>query len=290
MYDPQGITKLDLAKYYEDIADWILPYVVDRPIAVVRCPEGATDTCFYQKHVTESLPKDVHGIEIQEKRKKADYIMVKDLAGVVSLVQMGVLEIHTWGSTARNIEKPDVIVFDLDPAEGVPWKDIVHGAQVLAQTLRDLDLEPFVRTTGGKGLHVVVPVTPKAGWEDVKEFAKAVAQRAAREAPERYIATMSKARRKGKIFIDYLRNTRGATSIASYSTRARSGAPVATPVRWDELDTLESAGAYDFKNIRRRLSSQKSDPWKGFFRVRQAITAAAMREADHRTKNEGSGN
>jgi bifunctional non-homologous end joining protein LigD len=191
---------------------------------------------------------------------------------------MGVLEIHPWGSRAEDLERPDRLVFDLDPGPGVTWTGVVDGARTIRGRLRELGLESFVKTSGGKGLHVVVPVKPKLGWDEVKGFTQAVAARLAREEPKRWVATMTKAKREGRIFVDYLRNGRGATSIAAYSTRARPGAPVSTPVAWEELDELPGAAAFTVANLRARLTSAP-DPWAGFGEVRQSITADARRRA-----------
>lgn len=271
VYPEQGLTKLELAQYYESIADWILPYLVNRPLTLVRCPQGRGSKCFYQKHLTESLPDVLRGVSIKEKNKKAQYVALDDLAGLISLVQMGVLEIHPWGSTADNLEHPDQLIFDLDPDEGISWDKMVEAARAVRDLLDEAGLESFVRTSGGKGLHVVVPLAAKDSWDDAKSFAKRVADQIVKHDPDHYIATASKAKRKGKIFIDYLRNSRGATAVASYSTRAREGAPVAVPVRWDELSKLDSAAHYTVANLNRRLGVMKKDPWSDFHKKRQRL-------------------
>lgn len=271
LYAKQSLTKLDLAKYYEQVADWILPHVVGRPLTLVRCPTGLEGECFYQKHLTGSLPDTVRGVMIKEKEKRSEYVVVDDLPGLISLVQMGVLEVHPWGARADAIEKPDRLVFDLDPGEGVEWKAVIQAAREMRDYLTGLGLKSFVRTTGGKGLHVVVPLSRRNSWEQLKEFAKGVADAVVRRNPDPYIATMSKAKRRGKVFIDYLRNQRGATAIASYSTRARAGAPVATPLAWDELSPRIKADAFRVDNLPKRLASLKSDPWSEFFTTRQSI-------------------
>jgi bifunctional non-homologous end joining protein LigD len=272
LYPKQGITKQDLAEYYEQIADWILPYVVDRPLTLVRCPEGHLGECFYQKHLTGTMPDAVEGINIKEKGKTDEYVMIRDLAGLVSLVQMGVLEMHPWPARKDNVERPDYLVFDLDPGEGVTWNDIVDGAKDLRLRLEAVGLTTFLRTSGGKGLHIVVPIARRNTWDDVKAFAKSVADTMAREDPDRYIATMSKAKRRGKIYVDYLRNQRGATAIASYSTRARDGAPVATPIDWNELTSKTRPDMYNVNNLPTRLARLKADPWADFFSTRQSLT------------------
>lgn len=272
MYPDQGITKHELASFYETIADQIVPHVVDRPLALLRCPRGSRQKCFFQKHVSEGLPAGVLGLPIKESRKTRQTVYIKDLAGLIGLVQIGVLEIHLWGSPAKDVEKPDRIVFDLDPGPSVGWEAVVEGARRVRDVLDDLGLVSFLKTSGGKGLHVVVPVRPRRPWDQVKAFTKAVAERIADDDPDRYVVNMSKAKRKGRIFIDYLRNGRGATSVAPYSTRARAGAPVSTPVAWDELSSRLQPDAYTVENLRRRLAHLETDPWKGFFEQRQSIT------------------
>jgi bifunctional non-homologous end joining protein LigD len=218
------------------------------------------------------MPEAVDGINVKEKGKREEYVMIHDLAGLVSLVQMGVLEMHPWPAREDNVEKPDYLVFDLDPGEGVAWKDVVQGAKDVRTRLEDAGLTTFLRTSGGKGLHVCVPISRRNTWDEVKQFAKSVADAMARDEPDRYIATMSKAKRRGKVYVDYLRNQRGATAIASYSTRARAGAPVATPLAWNELGKIKSANGFNIENLPARLATLKRDPWQGFFSTRQSLT------------------
>jgi bifunctional non-homologous end joining protein LigD len=276
VYPEQDLTKLDLARYYEMVADWVLPHVADRPLTLVRCPQGQGHHCFYQKHLTEAMPDALRGVNIAEKGSPDIYVMVADLPGLVSLVQMGVLEIHPWGARADDVERPDRLVFDLDPGEGVTWSAVIEGAELVRDRLAELGLQSFVRTTGGKGLHVVVPITRHRGWEEVKSFCHALADSFVSAQPDRYIATMSKAKRRGKVFVDYLRNQRGATAVASYSTRARAGAPVATPLAWDELSPNVTADQFTVKTIPARLAKLKKDPWHDFFKLRQSLTAKVL--------------
>jgi bifunctional non-homologous end joining protein LigD len=272
LYPDDGFTKRDLAEYYERVADWILPYVAARPLTLVRCPEGHTGECFFQKHLTGSMPEAVDGVNISEKGKREEYVMIRDVAGLVSLVQMGVLEMHPWPARADQVEKPDYLVFDFDPGEGTTWKDVIQGAKDVRERLEDAGLTTFLRTSGGKGLHVCVPIARRSSWDELKQFAKSVADAMVRDQPDRYVATMSKAKRRGKVFVDYLRNQRGATAIASYSTRARAGAPVATPLAWEELGRIKSANGFNIKNLAARLSKLKKDPWADFFSTKQALT------------------
>lgn len=279
LFPGQGLTKEALARYFVDVADWLLPHVVGRPLSVVRCPEGRTSHCFYQKHLRESMPDAVHGAEIEEKNgATATYLVVRDLPGVVALAQLGVLEIHPWGAREDRVDRPDRLIFDLDPAPDVAWSAVSDAAATLRDRLLALGLASFVKTSGGKGLHVVVPISRRSSWDEARRFTRAVARSLVDAEPARFVATMSKSKRAGRIFIDYLRNSRGATSVAAYSTRAKPGAPVSTPVAWDELAGLESAAAYRVDNIVRRLAALGRDPWEEFFDLRQSITAE-MREA-----------
>jgi bifunctional non-homologous end joining protein LigD len=274
LFAEQGITKRDLAAYYERIADWILPHIADRPLTLVRCPEGKMKQCFYQKHITVQFPESVHRVEIEEDSKTVSYGAIDSPQGLLSLVQMGVLEFHIWGAHVDDVEKPDYVVFDLDPDEGLPWKRVTEGATTLRTALDHLGLKSFLKTTGGKGLHVCVPLVRKTGWDEVKAFTKAVAEVVAAHDPQSYTTKLPKASRKGKIFIDYLRNGRGATSIGAYSTRARAGAPVSTPLFWEELDGDVRANTFTVENLSDRLDSLDGDPWADFSKIRQSITAA----------------
>ncbi len=277
LYPPQGITKRDLARLYESIADWILPHVKGRPLTLVRCPEGAEKGCFYMKHSGVWAPEALRRVKIQEKTKVGEYLVVDDLQGLVSLVQMGILEIHTWNALADEIERPDRVVFDLDPDPSVGWDRVTLAAQALRERLHALSLECFVKTTGGKGLHVVVPLRPASTWEESFSFSRALSEEMEREKPHAYTTSMPKAQRRGRILIDYLRNNRGNTSVAAYSTRARPGAPVSAPITWEELQRGIKPDQFHVGSIRARLESSKADPWKGYGTARQRITAAVRR-------------
>jgi len=277
LYPPQGITKRDLARLYETIADWILPHVKGRPLTLVRCPEGAEKGCFYMKHSGVWAPEALRRVKIQEKTKVGEYLVVDDLQGLVSLVQMGILEIHTWNALADDIERPDRVVFDLDPDPSVGWDRVTVAALALRERLHALSLECFVKTTGGKGLHVVVPLRPASTWDESFSFSRALSEEMEREKPQAYTTSMPKAQRRGRILIDYLRNNRGNTSVAAYSTRARPCAPVSAPITWEELQRGIKPDQFHVGNIRARLESLKADPWKGYGTVRQRITAAVRR-------------
>ncbi|HUG69184.1 MAG TPA: DNA ligase D [Pirellulaceae bacterium] len=276
LFPQQGITKLALAEFYEAIADWVLPHVVGRPLSLVRCPQGQEGDCFFQKHLTESMPDRLRGVQIDDEKKPSTYVVIDDLPGLISLVQMSVLELHPWPAREDRLDRPDQLVFDLDPGEGTNWWAVVTAAGHVRDLLRELDLQSFVRTSGGKGLHVVVPLVRRTEWNELKQFAKAVAERLSAEHSDRYIATSSKARRQGKVFIDYLRNQRGATAVACYSTRARPNASVATPLRWDELDERLKPDKYTVLNLRNRLSSLDASPWPDFHELRQSITKSML--------------
>lgn len=273
LYPDQGITKQELAEYYAAVAEWMLPHVAHRPLSLVRCPQGRMKECFYQKHVQTGLADVLGRVKIREKSKIGQYVIVENAAGLVALVQMGVLEIHIWGALAKDFERPDRLVFDLDPDEGLPWQRVIEGARLLRGVLEALGLRSFLKTTGGKGLHVVVPIRPKDEWDEVKDFCRAIVERIVAEAPGQYVASMSKAARKGKIFIDFFRNDRGATFIAAYSTRAREGAPVSVPLAWEELKGDVRSDSYNIRNVPRRLAMLKRDPWAEMLEVKQSITA-----------------
>jgi bifunctional non-homologous end joining protein LigD len=262
-----GVTKEMLAKYYKTIWPRMRPYVTGRVLALVRCPEGADGQCFFQKHARAGIPTEfLH--PVQEKGEKI--IALDHLDGLIALVQGGVLEVHARGSTVDDRERANHLVFDLDPGPGSDFKDVAQAAREVRRRLRRVKLTSFVETTGGKGLHVVVPIRP-APWDIAKKFAQTVAASMAKDEPARYTANPIKARRRGRVFIDYLRNSREATAIVPYSTRARAGAPVAVPLAWSELSSLRSANQYTVKNIAQRLSKLTGDPWAGLARSRQAL-------------------
>jgi bifunctional non-homologous end joining protein LigD len=266
-----GVTKQDVADYYEAVMDAFLPGVAGRPVSVLRCPEGIAGDCFFQKHMMQGL-HHVRGAKLKEQRgASAIYLCPDDADAVMELVQFGVIEFHPWGALASDPDHADVMVFDLDPAPDVAWSRVVAAARLVRKLLGQVGLESFLRVTGGKGLHVVVPLRPAAPWASVKGFAHAFADALARAWPDEFIAVASKGRRGGLIFVDYLRNARGSTSIASYSLRARKGAPVAVPVRWEELGKLSGGAAFDIRTAVQRLRRQRKDPWEGFGEVEQSV-------------------
>lgn len=262
------ITKQQLADYYRSVWDHMAPHVVKRPMALVRCPEGVGGQCFFQKHAAAGLVSE--RIRRIKDEKGEELIYIEDLDGLLTLVQAGVLEIHVWGSTVDDIEHCNRIVFDLDPGDDVPWAAVNKAARELRERLADLKLESFVKTTGGKGLHVAVP-TNGSPWDETKDFAHAMVLAMAADSPERYVSKMTKSIRGGKIFLDYLRNGRGATAIVAYSTRARPGATVSTPITWDELGPKLTPNKFTVLNIGRRLASLKKDPWADIDKVKQKL-------------------
>jgi bifunctional non-homologous end joining protein LigD len=241
---------------------------------LVRCPDGQNKACFFQKHPGIGTPDNLRRVPVREKRKTEEYVVVDDVRGLISLSQIGTLEIHAWGSRTDNLDKPDKLIFDLDPDPAVAWSRVVHSAVQVREFLSDLGLASFVKTTGGKGLHLVVPITRRHEWDEVKAFCKRVAEAIVAADPRHYTANMSKAARPGKVFIDYLRNDRGATAIVAYSTRARPNATVSVPMTWDELAGEPGPARYTIRNLPDRLSSLKRDPWHGFAARRQSLAPA----------------
>jgi bifunctional non-homologous end joining protein LigD len=276
LYADQGITKRELALYYKAIADWILPQVENRPLTLLRCPEGYGKECFYQRHTRDVVHGAIHSISIRDGKASAAYLYIDSLSGLIALVQMGVLEIHTWGSRKDRLERPDRLIFDLDPDPSLPWRRLKEAGETLRSLLSDLGLKAFVKTTGGKGLHIVVPIAPKQDWEFAKDFSKSIAERMVQMMPDRYIATMSKARRAGKIFIDYLRNARTASAVCAYSPRARSGAPVSMPVDWRELRE-DVRTNFTVRNVPEYLGHRVQDPWADYEGTRVSLNKATLR-------------
>ncbi|MCW1429962.1 DNA ligase D [Novosphingobium sp. JCM 18896] len=265
IFPESGQTKGQLADYYAQVAPLMLAHMAGRPISLVRCPQGRAKKCFFQKHDSGTFGKDVHHVPIREKDGgHEDYLHVENGAGVLSCVQMGTIEFHGWGAHAAQVEKPDRMVFDLDPDEGLDWVEVRQAAFDLRDRLGDLGLTSFAMVSGGKGVHVVVPLTPGHDWDAHKDFSKRFAEAMALAEPDRFVATLSKAKRKGKIFIDYLRNQRGSTAVMPYSARARPGAPVAVPVTWDELKDLASPHEWSIDDAARLVERADSRAFKGW--------------------------
>ena len=267
-----GLTKQQLGDYYWQIAEYMLPQIANRPLSLVRCPEGTAQPCFFQKHINAMLPRGIEAIEIPDKKtgKLEPYITLSTRESLASLAQVGVLEVHPWGSLNDHLEQPDHIILDLDPDESIAWKTLAASAEETRGLLQQLGLESFLKSTGGKGLHVVVPLIPAHNWSVIKQFAHAIALELERRNPSLYLTKMSKAERKGKIFIDYLRNERGSTAVAAYSPRARAGVPVSLPLSWKELKNPERPLFHvsEFSAWKIRLSR---DPWKKMTGMQQDI-------------------
>jgi bifunctional non-homologous end joining protein LigD len=261
LWPEEKLTKQGLADYYEQVAELALPHLVDRPLAIVRCPNGRTKPCFFQKHAS---------------RGKREHLSLHDLDGLMALVQMGALEIHPWGAREKRTDRPDRLIFDLDPGPGVPWRNVVATALALRERLGADRITSFVRTSGGKGLHVVAPLTPRATWSELRTFSRGIAEEFVRRNPGNFVATAAKSARTKRIFIDWHRNGEGATAVAPYSTRARPGAPVAAPLAWSELAKVRSGDAIRVRDMKRRLA-KAGDPWAGFFDLHQTLPASARR-------------
>ena len=277
VYPDSAATKADVARYYERIADWIVPHVEGRPLTLVRCPEGLAGGCFFMKHSKVWAPGPLRRVRIQEKTKVGEYLVADTAAAVVALVQMGILEIHTWNSVIDDVERPNRIVIDLDPGEHVPWRRVIGAARLVRRALQALDLESFLKTTGGRGLHVVVPLVPSADWSACLDFSRGLSEAIERSDPETFTTRFAKIGREHRILLDFLRNNRTNTSIAAYSTRARPGAPISVPISWSELSPSLDPRRMTLATVPVRLSRLRSDPWKGYWNCRQKLTAQRLR-------------
>lgn len=270
LYPEQGITKRELAEYYLAVADWMLPHLARRPMTLVRCPTGRQKKCFYQRHAGSGVPGEIAEFVVPGFEHSGAYLYIKDAKGLVALVQMGVLEMHPWGVRIDRPERPDQVIFDLDPGEGLAFADVVEAALAVRDRLGKLGLTSFVKTTGGKGLHVIVPLERRYEWKEAKGFAKAFAQQMAAAEPERYLTKAAIAERKGRIFIDYLRNDATATAVSPYSTRARPDAPVATPLDWSEVTPALDPAGFNLNTIPKRLA-KRGDPWADIAKAAQRL-------------------
>jgi len=267
-----ALTKLDLVGYYDRVSPWILPHLAGRPLTLKQCAPDA-DHCRYLRHSGEHAPAHVRVVQIQEKTKVGDYMVVDDEAALISLAQRNIVEFHTWNSTVDRLERPDRLVLDLDPGPDVPWRQMVAAARLVRSALKSVGLQSWLKTTGGKGLHVVAPLLPLAEWSECLEFARSVAFSIAAHEPTRFTTRFAKSGRQSQILIDYLRNNRTNTAVAAYSVRARSRATVSMPLDWDELTPRLDPARWTVKTIGRRLKQLEdgSDPWAGYFRCRQKL-------------------
>lgn len=275
--DASGMTKQQLAEYYVAVAEHMLPHVGDRPLSVVRCPDGIGKQHFFQKRIAAGLPAGVHLVPIANRKtgKREEFLTINSVEGLVGMAQLGVLEIHPWGSRNETPDRPDRIIFDLDPDEAVAWSTLAGAALELRSRLEQLKLKTYVKSTGGKGLHVVVPIGPELDWPTIKQFSYAVVVKMEKENPRLYTTNMSKAVRKGRIYLDYLRNDMESTAIGAFSTRARPGVPVAVPLEWEELDGAARPVFHvtDFDEWKKRL---KRDPWQQMMKERQRLTVEML--------------
>lgn len=278
LYPDAGITKLQLARYYEAVGAWIVPHLKNRPLTLVRCPDGWNKQCFYQKNAPDKIHRSIKPVIIPTSTGEGVYMMANSTEAVVAMLQSGALEFHPWGSSARKLGHPDRITFDFDPDEGLGYRDVVEAAKMVRDLLETLGLRSFLKTTGGKGLHVVLPIEPTQDWDTIKGFTRAIAESLAFTFPERFTASVSKAKRKGRIFVDYLRNSEGATAVAAYSIRARANAPVATPIAWEELAKDVRFDHFNVRTVPARLKRMKHDPWAEFFTVKQRVTASMLKK------------
>jgi bifunctional non-homologous end joining protein LigD len=275
VYPDAGISKLAVARYYETVGARMLPQIAGRPLTLVFCPEGVAAGCAYLRHGPRWTPRALRRVGIREKTKVGEYMVVESIEGLVSLAQMNWIEAHTWNSTIDHLELPDRVVFDLDPGPAISWVEVVDAARRVREVLQALELESWVKTTGGRGLHVVVPFQPAWGWDRCFSFAKLVAGVVSLDRPDRYTLKLSKAGRERKILIDYLRNNRGNTSIAAFSPRAKPGATVSMPLDWSELSARNTPDRFTIETVPKRLRSG-SDPWQAYWRARQQLTEEMM--------------
>ncbi|SCB20472.1 non-homologous end-joining DNA ligase [Rhizobium hainanense] len=268
IYWPEDqISKQDLLDYYALVWRRMAPFVVNRPLALLRCPDGIDGPRFFQKHAWKGINPHIEEIADPEDKDTAKFLKIRDFDGLAALVQSAALEIHPWGTTTDHWEKPDMIIMDLDPGEDVAWGKVVIAAKEIRERFSILGLNSFVKTSGGKGLHVVASVKPQATWPHIKDAAEAIAHAMSADSPEAYLSVASKAKRTGHIFLDYLRNGRGNTAVAPYSTRARKGAAVSMPVGWEELDGKIGPASVTVGNAASRLGQSSGDPWEDFFKA-----------------------
>ena len=271
MFPELGLTKLDIAKYYESVGRHMLPHLKGRPLTLVFCPTGVGAGCTYLRHTKVWGPQAIRRVQIREKTKTGEYMVVDTVEALVSLAQMNVLEIHTWNSTVERLEQPDRIIFDLDPGQRVSWAEVIAAAKALRKMLAQIGLEAWVKTTGGRGLHLAMPIEPGPDWSECLEFARAIAGVMAEQNPVRYTTDFRKAGRDNKILIDYLRNNRTNTSICAFSVRAREGATVSMPLAWTDLTASLKPSRFTVTSVRDYLATRRVDPWREYRRSTQRL-------------------
>jgi len=274
IYPDLGVSKIQLARYYEEISSWMLPHVARRPLTLLHCPDGVTASCFYLRHAKAWGPNALRRVRIREKTKVGEYLVADSVEALVSLAQMGIVEIHTWNSTVDDLERPDRLVWDLDPGPDVSWQRVVKAAELVRDVLETLRLVSWVKTTGGRGLHVVVPLKPKRTVSECLDFSRAVSESIAATDPQSYTTAFAKAGRERQILIDYLRNNRTNTSVCAFSTRARPAATVSMPLDWSDL--REPPERWTLLTVPRQLERLRADPWKDYWRSPQTISKGAF--------------
>jgi bifunctional non-homologous end joining protein LigD len=275
IYPDLGITKIELARYYEAVGPWMLPHVAGRPLTLVHCPDGLAAPCNYLRHAKAWGPTALRRVRIREKTKTGEYLVADSVEALVSLAQMGIVEIHTWNSTDDDVDRPNRIVLDLDPGPEVTWQQVVTGATLVRDVLKTLGLDAWVKTTGGRGLHVVVPIKPEREWAECLAFARDVAEAIARTNADLYTTTFAKAGREHQLLIDYLRNNRTNTSVCAFSTRARLGARVSMPIAWRDLSS--GPERWTMLTVPARLKRARTDPWAGYWKPRQRLSATSIK-------------
>ena len=273
IYPELDFTKLDLVRYYDAVGERMLPHVIDRPLTLVHCPNGLLAPCNFMRHRKVWGPDVLRRVRIQEKTKIGEYLAADDVKGVIALAQMGVIEVHTWNSTTRDIERPNRLVWDFDPGPKVKWPAVIKAAKAIRELLQTLGLESWVKTTGGKGLHVVAPLVPQRRWDECLEFSRAVASALAATDPARYTTAFAKSGRESKILVDYLRNNRTNTSVCAYSARARETAAVSMPITWEQLTAALKPERFTVITAPKRSGA---DPWRGYWTARQKISKKAF--------------
>jgi bifunctional non-homologous end joining protein LigD len=271
IFKEENITKKDISDFYQLVAEFMLPYLMDRPLSLVRCPQGTDHTCFYQKHFAGRIPESFHSLSLKDNKVTQTYISIDSSEGLQELVRLNAFEIHSWNCHIQNNLLPDQVVFDFDPGNGVQWAEVIEAAFELREILEKLNLKSFIKLTGGKGLHLHIPIAPIYKWEEIKLFSKSLALELVSRNPGKYTAHMSKANRNKKIFIDYLRNIFGATVVAPYSLRAKPISSVALPLEWRELRMIKSPQQFSLKKALKKIKTRRLDPWSEMVSLKQKI-------------------
>ena len=273
-----GATKLQLAEYYLSVQPWLVPHLRGRPLSIVRAPDGVGGDSFFQRHCGRLKMPHMRALDRSLDPEHARLIQADDICAVIEAVQMGTVEFHTWSARSDRIDRPDRVIFDLDPDPKLDWPHMADATCMTLDLLEILGLKAFLKTSGGRGMHVVVPIDRRHSWDTVRAFAQGVSQRLAEQAPDKLVAKMGAKNRVGKVFVDYLRNQRGASTVAAYSVRARPGLGVSVPIELDELHALDGANQWTILNLKERLEAQRSDPWAAYGATRQGITKTMLQQ------------